>query len=238
MPDWGWSLGGGNSSATSGGIDLSSLLGIGAQAQGMASPEPGVGSSPAPVPRPASGQPHPQQQAGLSLQPQPTGNPGNDRGKYPGPPGSRDFWSGTANHWVDPTYQTDATGQVLTPEEQAAWRDYDRRRAEAASARASNSHGSPATPTSTTAGIEYNPKTGKWDWLDPKTKQWGEAASFDEIWAKLTPDEQALHPRFWYDNMAQTQDSYENSARLNRYRQTQSNDLQGTPTIRSAPVRF
>jgi hypothetical protein len=121
----------------------------------------------------------------------------------------------------------------------AAWQDYDRRRASASTAEkgymdayhsnaaAGSASGTPATPESTTAGIERNPKTGKWDWLDPKTKQWSEAASFDDIWSRLTPDEQALHPRFWYDNLANNQDAIEYNDRMNRYRQPERNPKTG-----------
>jgi hypothetical protein len=209
MPDWGWSLGGGKSAGNSG---------VTAQGQAQAT----VASATPPLPYPGGADPtgyihaDPHWTPQLQQQYEQAINSGNQ-----------------------------AAAQQIND---AAWQDYDRRRASASTAEkgymdayhsnAAAAGATPATPESTTAGIERNPKTGKWDWLDPKTKQWSEAASFDDIWARLTPDEQALHPRFWYDNLANNQDAIEYNDRMNRYRQAQTSALSGTPTLRSTPVRF
>jgi hypothetical protein len=75
-----------------------------------------------------------------------------------GPPVRGDFYSGTANHWVDPTYRTDANGNPLSPEQQAYWRDYDRKRAEAASIARSNNVGGGGTPDPSISGIIMTPR--------------------------------------------------------------------------------
>jgi hypothetical protein len=211
MPDWGWSLGGGKSAGNSG---------VTTQGQGQAQAMVAAATPPLPYPG------------------------GVDQTGY----------IHADPHWtpqLQQQYEQAINGGNQAAAQQindAAWRDYDVRRASASTAEKANmdayhkakadAEAASATPESTTAGIERNPRTGKWDWLDPKTKQWSEAASFDEIWAKLTPDEQALHPRFWYDNLADNQDAIEDSARTNRYHQAQTSALSGTPTLRSTPVRF
>jgi hypothetical protein len=156
-----------------------------------------------------------------------------------GPPVRGDFYSGTANHWVDPTYRTDANGNPLSPEQQAYWRDYDRKRAEAASIARSNNVGGGGTPDPSISGIDYNRKTGQWNYYDTKTKGWQTGKSVADIYNTLFTDKQrSEHPLFYYENMAANQDTSADIERRNNYRQAQSDALAGTPTTRYMPVRF
>jgi hypothetical protein len=191
----------------------------------------------------------PAAQTGLVQAPVATGNPGNVPGQ---PPGPGYHWQGGApnpngpvdphsgGRYVDPTYTHDATGQVLTPEQQAYWRQYDTNRAQAGSiARSNNVGGSSSTSNPNLAGLDYDPNTRQWQYYDTKTKGWQTGKSVGDIYNTLfTDQERAQHPLFYYQNQAATNDYEQLRHQQFTMQSVEDRALQGTPTTRYTPVRF
>lgn len=144
-------------------------------------PFPTAGQPSANLPAPVTGGQNQPAQPGVT----PTGNSGTDRAN---PPGPGYFWSGTANHWVDPTYQHDATGRQLTQEEMAWNQLYDRNRASGIPNNAAFMATNPglqnqvlpnpaAGPAATTTAAQpaagnYNPLDPAWDYNGVKSVPW------------------------------------------------------------------
>jgi hypothetical protein len=148
-----------------------------------------------------------------------TGNPGNQYGNNPNPVdrwqggasdprGTQDPQTGrqTGGRYVDPTYQTDATGRVLTPEEQAAWRDYDRRRAEAASIwRSNHDLAKPADPNKGLAtNAVYDPITQTYSMVD-SDGVWTKGLTVADLQSKLSDTLKKQYPDWWWGQYASQQ---------------------------------
>jgi hypothetical protein len=243
MP-WGWSLGSGGSTSSSNTIATSQPQDVNYASVAGPNPPPnapGTGQRAGPPPTgnndPGGGGGIPvpaQQQAPTG--PVATGNPGNDPTRPPNAPGNWHFQGG---RWVDATYQHDATGRQLTPDETAAARQYDTNRAQAASIRRSNDVGGSSSNNPALSGMDYDPNTKQWVYYDTKAKAWTPGKSLEDIYNTLFTDTQrSAHPLFYYQQQAADTDYSQLRHSQYEYQTAQANALSGTPTTRYAPVRF
>lgn len=195
MPDWGATdiLAGGKGTATQSSSypDLASILaaatgggGGGGTAQQDQATAQATGGTAAPPPPPNY-----HWQGGAA-------NPGGTQA----PNGQQ-----TGGRNVDQNYQYDATGRQLTPEESAAWREYDRKRAEAGSiARSANRGGGSGANALSSGNAVYNPITQTYTLINADgTKEDG--LSVADLQAKLPDNLKKEYPDWWWGQYADQQ---------------------------------
>lgn len=174
----------------------------------------------------------------------PPGVPTNAQGNYNGPipptNSSGGSWhrSGTANQWVDNSYQLDANGNPLSAADQARWRLYDQNRASSTAA-----HGGGHTDTSHSdggPGVDapiYDAETKTYSYKD-KDGVFHHGNSVNDIYGLLNKKVQEQYPEFYFGQYAKQQDAGHRSSLDAQAYDNQTFAIRGGQTTRYSATNF
>lgn len=122
---------------------------------------------------------------------------------------NKDELAGGGSRYVDPTYQRDATGRILTPQEQQYWREYDKQRADQNGIYRANYAASHPGTTADAGGSNavYDPTTHTWSVYGVGgSKTWTSGINTADLQSKLSQQLKDQYPDWYWGQSATEQD--------------------------------